>query len=322
MNGETQLRALEIKAYTIGSQGGALSDKEKLKLTRAREIEKSGYLFVEERSDPILEAAYQRALARGEQDQSSDRSATESLDPANIESAPDYARAQKDNALDKLAEERLSVAEEEVIISEQLSIEQETSHINNQIAEVYQEGMSYGKPSKFKYFILFFLAIIVDIVDFAEITGFGLFIAKTVAIVCTVIMYLIFWFSNTKQKKAADYQKNVESFLRDLQINVAHLERRLVQISRLTGKLSKNRFIKKLKPVRALRRGAASVIKFTRRSPATRFLGAAIANLVPILSLLPWQIIGTWLSYRDENETYKDAASIANDLLAEAPAEA
>jgi hypothetical protein len=320
MDGETQLRALERKAETIGSQGGALSDKDREKLTRAKEIEKSGYLFVEERSDPILEAAYQRALARGDEDQSSDQPSTESSNRTYAEPASGHTRAQRDDASDKLTEEGSSATEEETI-AEQLSIEQEVSNINNQITEVYQEGISYGKPSKFKYFILFSLAIIVDVIDLAEITGFGYFIAKTVAVTCTIIMYLIFWFTNTKQKKAANYQQAAQDFLGDLQRNIAHLERRSVQIARFTGKLSRNRFIKKIKPVRALRRGATSVIKVARRSPASKFLGAAIANLVPILDLMPWQVIGVWLSYRDENETYRDAATVANDLLTEAPAE-
>ena len=111
MDGEIQLRALERKADTIGSQGGALSDKEKLKLTRAREIEKSGYLFVEERSDPILEAAYQRALARGEENQSSDRPITESPGHTYAKSAPSYTGTQRDDTSDKLLGESLSTAE-------------------------------------------------------------------------------------------------------------------------------------------------------------------------------------------------------------------
>ena len=321
MDGETQLRALERKAETVGSQGGALSDKERIALVRAREIEKSGYLFVEERSNPILEAAYQRALARGEEYRPSDQPTTGDTDRTHPEPTPGHARTQRDNISNSLVEKKLSAAEEETI-TEQLSIEQEVSNINSQIAETYQEGISYGKPSKFKYFILFSLAIIVDVVDFAEITGFGYFIAKTVAIICTILMYLIFWFTNIKQKKAANYQQAAQNFLEDLQRNVAHLERRSVQIARLTGKLSKNRYINKLKPVRALRRGTASAIRVARRSPASKFLGAAIANLVPVLDLMPWQVIGVWLSYRDENETYKDAAAVANDFLTEAPAEA
>src|SRR3972149_8441568 len=124
MNGETQLRALEIKAYTIGSQGGALSDKEKLKLTRAREIEKSGYLFVEERSNPIFEAAYQRALISDERDQSDGQPTTNNPDRTYTEQlAPSPNKTQRDDATNELIEERLFATEEEAI-AEQLSIEQ------------------------------------------------------------------------------------------------------------------------------------------------------------------------------------------------------
>ncbi len=223
---------------------------------------------------------------------------------------------------DQAIVDALSLIEEEAMITEQLAIEQEATEINNRIAEVHQEGKSFGKPSKFKYFILFFLAIIVDIVDFAELTGIGYFIAKVVAIVCTIVMYLIFWFTDTKQKNAEQYQKKVETYLQNLQKNLAHLERRAVQISRLVGKYTGSRSIKKIKAIRALRGGAAKVIKITRKSPGAKFLASAMANLVPGLDLVPWQIVGVWLSYRDENETYRDAANIADDLLAEAPTEA
>ena len=66
MDGETQLRALELKEHTIGIQGNTLPEKDHKELLRAREIEKSGSIFAEERLDPILEAAYQRAIARGD----------------------------------------------------------------------------------------------------------------------------------------------------------------------------------------------------------------------------------------------------------------
>jgi len=135
-------------------------------------------------------------------------------------------------------------------------------------------------------------------------------------------MYLIFWFTNGKQKKASEYQQKVINFVQDLQKNVAHLERRTVQITRLAGKFSSSRVIKKLKPIKALRTSAAKILRVTRRNPATKFLGAAIANMIPLLDLFPWQIIGVWLSYRDERETYADAAKVADDLLEEAPAQA
>lgn len=344
MDGESQLRALERKEQTIGLEGKTLSEEERKKLLRAKEIEESGSIFSEERSDPIFEAAYQRVVARGDTDLAGRSKASEIGDAdSSVGSAPSltqrYSRREAKEKEDRFKDgtisygevaekieqtqefaDDISSAEEEEMLAEQLSIEQEANAMNNQILDVHREGKAFGKPSKFKYFILFFLAAIVDTVDFAELTGIGYFVAKVVAIICTIIMYLIFWFTNTKQKNAEQYQKKVENFTQDLQKNVAHLERRANQILRLTGKLTGGRTLKKIKAIKTLRKATANVIKITRRNPTTKFLAAAVANLVPGLDLVPWQIVGVWLSYRDELETYKDAATAADDLLEREPA--
>jgi hypothetical protein len=343
MDGETQLRTLERKEQAIGLEGGTFHEKDRKKLLRAREIEKNASIFAEERSDPIFEAAYQRSVdrgglggepydsdARGKEerenllsgiDQGSNRRASsDSSAPSDVATTPSRRVESAMQGLNDL-EDSHSLAEEEAMITEQLAIEQETTSINNQIDVVHQEGKAYGKPSRFKYFVLFLLASIVDLLNLLTLTGFGYAISVIVSVVITIIMYLLFWFTNGKQKRANEYQQKIVAFTQELQKNIAHLERRTVQITRLAGKFSNNKIIKKLKPVKALRKGAAKILKVTRRNPMTKFLGSAIANMIPILDLFPWQIIGVYLSYRDERETYADASNVADDLLAEAPAE-
>lgn len=199
--------------------------------------------------------------------------------------------------------------ETEATYAGELAAAQAKTQAGHEIANLAKEGKAFGKPSIFKYIVLFFLATIVDIVDFAELSGVGYFIAKTIAIFCSILMFLIFWFTGTKQKQASEFTKGLEQMVAKLQANIDHVARLTVKYSRLARHIPGGR------------KAAIKIYKIAKSNPMTGFLAASIINLMPIIDLLPWSIIGVYLSYRDEKSAYRIAAeeaeTAANDLQAQ-----
>ena len=67
-------------------------------------------------------------------------------------------------------------------ISATLFAEQELNLAQQNLMALSAEGQSYKKPSFLKYSFLFTVAGIVDVVDFLDLTGIGIIIAKIVSI--------------------------------------------------------------------------------------------------------------------------------------------
>ncbi|HAU07615.1 MAG: hypothetical protein UW46_C0002G0040 [Candidatus Yanofskybacteria bacterium GW2011_GWF1_44_227] len=247
------------------------------------------------------------------------------IDPRDesIDSSPaDEQATQNETSEDTVDLGEEDVASEEELLGaqlEELRLATDLSEINHEVAQIKEEGHSFGKPSKIKYGILFLLATIVDALDLLALTGVGYFIAAVISITLSLIMLWIFWLTNTKQNDAKKYQQKLAVFLKNLEKNMAHIERRTVQISRIAHKLSRNKTVRKIggKGVAKIGRQTARIYKAARSSPLSKFIAASCANLVPALGLLPWQIIGTYLSYRDESEALKDAAKAADEAFGE-----
>lgn len=210
---------------------------------------------------------------------------------------------------EELTEADEEALEEEERIAEQLAAVQEVNEMDIQLEETYNEGKSYDKPSKFKYFILFGIAAIIDIIDLLTLTGLGLIIVVLVSFCLSVLIYFIFWVTNTKQKNAQEYPKKIEAILTSVEKNVEHLERRAVQVTRF---ISNSKFVKNSK---VFAKGAAKLEKVSQKLPFAKYIAAALANLVPFLGLVPWQIVGVWLSYRDEKRDLQNANGAANSVF-------
>lgn len=229
--------------------------------------------------------------------------------------------ADQDEALeDDTAPSEEDIADEEELLGvqlEELRLTTDLHTISQEVAQIKEEGHSFGKPSKIKYGILFSLAGIIDTLDLLSLTGVGYFIAAVASITLSLIMLWIFWLTNTKQNDAKKYQQKLAIFLKNLEKNMAHIERRAVQVSRIAHKLSRNKIVRKIGGGGVAKLGgkAAKIYKAAKRNPLSKFIAASCANLVPGLGLLPWQIIGTYLSYRDEREALRDAAKAADQAF-------
>jgi hypothetical protein len=206
---------------------------------------------------------------------------------------------------------------EEELIADLLEAEQESYAAINSGIELYNQGLSFKHPSYFKYGILFILAAIVDIIDFADLSGIGLFIARIVSFAASALIILVLWLTNTKQKSADEYVENAQKKIEFITQKISEAERKILTVAKISRKIPG---VKKLyrkahmATIRRLRLGLRKLTKNTK-NPIIRSLASGTLNLVPFLSIVPWMIIGIWLSYRAEKESYKKAEEMANTIL-------
>ena len=207
--------------------------------------------------------------------------------------------------------------DEEQQYADELAAEQEIYAAQAEATGLYNQGQEYSRPSLLKYALLGLLALIVDIIDLADLTGIGAIVGRIISFVFSAFIILIFWFTNTKQKRANEYVDTIQKNIEAITTRIADAERNILRVARLSRKIpgAKQLYRKvHLKTVRRLRLAVKGVAR-NAKNPIVRFAAASILNLVPFLAVLPWMLIGIWLSYRAEKESYINAREAAESAL-------
>lgn len=201
----------------------------------------------------------------------------------------------------------------------ELDAEQELYAAQSSAVELHNQGQEFRHPSFFKYFVLAApLAFIADGIDiFAEISVIGIPYGRLISFAATTIMLLVFWFTNTKQKRADGYVENIERNLEIITQRIANAEKNIVRAARLSRHIPGAKQMYRKLHVATIRRARVALRKVVRstKSPILRFAATSILNLVPLLALMPWMLIGVWLSYRAEKESYKNAREASDSVL-------
>jgi len=218
-----------------------------------------------------------------------------------------------------------TAGDEELDEEEQNAVELEANQglyaAQSATVELYNQGQKFRHPSYFKYLVFAApLAFIIDGLDiFAHISGAGIPFGSLISFGATVVLLLVFWFTNTKQKRADEYVKNIEKNIEVITQRIASAERNIVRVARLSRRIPGARQAYRRLHMRTIRRGRVAlrgVIK-SSKSPILRYAATGVLNLVPFLAILPWQLIGVYLSYRAEKESYKNAQEAAGSILEE-----
>lgn len=181
--------------------------------------------------------------------------------------------------LESIAEEELN-EEEEIEYANQLA---EARNIElNRAEEIDNEGRAFGKPSWIRYFVLIFVfAIPNDIVDAVEITGFGIIFSWIISIFLSVASIIFAWFTDQEQKRTQEYVKKLEA-----------VQASIVRTSK----------------------GVLRVTKFFKKNPTAKLAAGAIAELIPLLSMIPWSTVAAIWAYMDERSNYKQARTAGQDV--------
>lgn len=208
--------------------------------------------------------------------------------------------------------------EEEERLALELEAEQELYAAQEEAAELHNQGQEFRHPSYFKYFVtLTPLAAIIDLVDLVDLTGMGALIGRMFSLAAWVVMLLVFWFTDTKQKRADEYVDNIQKNMEVIATRIANAEKNIVSMARLSRKvpgvkqLYRKAHLATIRKARVALRGIAKNTK----NPIVRSAVTGALNLVPFLAIIPWMLVGVWLSYRAEKESYRNAAEASDQIL-------
>ena len=219
--------------------------------------------------------------------------------------AMEYAQTKKEESPDSPSD-NVNTAED---IANELADQQEYYQTEQQLIDFHNEGIKYGHPSYVKYGIVSLLGLITESTDFLDLIGIGMVISKPTALLLTFIIFLIFWLTNTKQKKADNYVGRAEKMVEAVTANLAHIERRAFQAAKLARRFGAKRFAARIRISSRL----------VRRNPLFKFLAAGAANLIPFIAVFPWVLLGIYLSYRDEKKSYQNAQETASEIAEQIP---
>ena len=225
-----------------------------------------------------------------------------------------YEPTNHNQAADDTTEDELN---EEERYAAELAAEQELYAAHAGAMELYNQGQEHRRPSLFKYLILALLALIVDLIDIIDLTGIGIIIGRTISFAVSTVIILIFWFTNTKQKRADEYVGNIQKNIDAVTTRIANAERNILRITRLSRKIPGAKQLYRKFHLKTIRRARIIIKKIaqTTKSPIVRSAVTGTLNLVPLLAIVPWMLVGIWLSYRAEKESYKKARESSDQIL-------
>lgn len=200
--------------------------------------------------------------------------------------------------------------EDRVELAQEIAAEQEIYRAQKELEALRVEGQTFSHPSYFKYGLLFFIAIIVDIVDFVQFTGIGYVISVIVSLLGTAIILLTLWITDAQQKRAVNYSSNLEVRITAIQARISQATRMALKTSRMLRKVPGMRRV-----ARAIPRTLVRIRRFARKNPLTKVFIGGIANLIPIFGALNLMVIWIYLAYRDEKKTYTQAREASEETI-------
>jgi hypothetical protein len=208
---------------------------------------------------------------------------------------------------DEDQEEDLAIAEiaeaEEIDLANQLDREYQLSLILQQADQIKQEGQSFGRPSFFKYFVILIpWAIVVDLVDAADLTGIGIILGRAFSIFSWVSIMLIMWFTDGELKRAHRYTENLEETVADIQKNIAQTTRFALRGSKILRRVPGMKGV-----ARQIPRTLVKIRRAARKNPLTKVLIGGAINMFPFLAIFNLLFVWVYLSYRDEKKSFKHA---------------
>jgi len=217
--------------------------------------------------------------------------------------------------VDEAIEDELDKEEQ---YAEELVADQELYAAQAEAVELHNQGQEFRHPSYFKYFVVLGpLAVIVDIIDFVDLSGLGILLGRMISFAASAAIILIFWFTNTNQKRADEYVENIQKRAEVIAARIANAEKNILRVARLSRKVPGAKQLYRKFHLRAIRRTRIALRKIGKstKNPLLRSAAAGTLNLVPLLALIPWMSVGIWLSYRAEKESYKNAEEASNSVL-------
>jgi len=212
-----------------------------------------------------------------------------------------------------MAEEIQNEEEQSQDYAAQLAQIRTLEGVGADIKNLQAEGRAFGHPSYTKYIVLIFLAVANDGVDALQLTGFLAVLSWVISAGLGAIIVLIYWLSNTPQKKANDFVDSLENKIHEVEQKIvrvsAIVEGSGKTMGRVGAKLGSQRLVR---AGASLERSFSSLKGFFSNNPVAKAVVGAIGGIV-----LPVQTFFVIWSYFDERAIYRNAAKSAEETAAQ-----
>ena len=209
--------------------------------------------------------------------------------------------------------------DEEQQYATELAAEQELYDIQRQIQQLDAKGQSFGRPSLLKYGLLLVLAILADAVIIGSylLFGAGIVISTLLASPFIIFIILISWFTDTKLKNAQAHPQEAEKAVILVQQRIATATRTGLRTAKALRKVPGMKGV-----ARAIPRGLVKVRRVAKRSPLGRILIGSGLNSIPIINIVPWQVISIIMAYSAEKQTLEEARQATSEAIEQLQAQA
>lgn len=188
------------------------------------------------------------------------------------------------------------------------------AHARGQQQELNEVKDTAGRvlkpPSGMLYAFLYILAIVGDILDWLTLTGIGAVISFAVDLIIGPILFLAARAAKSRMEAMSQFQDSLHQ-------QIQNIERKIIAYRNAYARILKaSRKVKILrKPVRKIALRFSRLRKSAMKSPLGRTLASIIADLVPILDLMPWRTINIYMMKKQEMQVFQEAQNMLPEYM-------
>ncbi len=165
-------------------------------------------------------------------------------------------------------------------------------------------------PSGTLYFFLYGLAGIGDILDFLTLTGIGAIISFIVDLFIGAILFFAGRSARSRMESMNQFQDGLYQHIERIEKKITTYRNAYARVLRVSRKVKILR-----KPVRKLALRLSKLRKSVARSPLGRTVAAIVADLIPILDLVPWRTLNIYMTKRAEMRAFQDAQNMLPEYM-------
>lgn len=141
-------------------------------------------------------------------------------------------------------------------------------------------------PSKLLYISLILFASCLDILDiFGDLSIIGMIVTYILKIFAFPILFIYGMRSGQKANTMNDIAKSLEEKIR-------HIRKKTYTYTRRT----------------------VIAAKIAKRIPGLKNLAAIVLDFIPFVDIIPWRLLGVFITYRDEKKTYESTQPVLDEF--------
>ena len=160
-------------------------------------------------------------------------------------------------------------------------------------------------PSGTLYAFLYGLSIIGDALDWLTLTGIGAIVSFIVDLFIGAILFFAGRAARSRMEAMGGFQDSLHQQIKNIETKIQAYRNAYARILRVSRKVKILR-----KPVRRIALRFSRLRKSVMKSPLGRTVASIIADLVPILDLVPWRTINIYYMKKAEMQAFLDAQNM------------